>query len=585
MRGLAYFVYLLTVMPCPAAGSLPPGGVELVTTQAKITAGGGDGGSAGKVAVTGQSFSAAMRITVGAATPGKPWSAQLTTPLTAGTVKKGDRLLVCYMARSVGDGMGQAIAKLQLAKPAYAAVGMTAPAKIGREWEQVNQPFIADLDVLAGQGELTLFLGEQAQTVEIAEVRVLDYGPDFPLEKLPRQKISYPGREPNAPWRNAALTRIEQIRKADFAMQLVDAAGNPLANTTITVELDRHEFGFGSCVTRGMLTQDGRDGDRYREIVQRTFSKVVFENDLKPETFPHNAKGREELEKSLAWLLANGIAIRGHYLMQEAVDGWTRARLADPEKLKADLLASVSERITTIGDRVIEWDVINHPIAWQGAEMLTQKSPPLDTLGMDVFRAARRLTKLPLCINEDQLFRPGPQQDKTYELLEKFKRDGIRVDSLGNQAHFHSSFLPSPEDQLRVTDRFAAVVSKQVITEFDIVTNGDDSLAADYLRDSLIVSFSHPAYDGFLLWGFWEGRHWLPEAALWQKDWTLKSTGQVWEDWVGKRWHTREILTTDSNGVLRWRGFKGTYRFTAGGAQSTPFHPGSAESPAKVTQP
>ncbi len=585
MRTLAFSVIFLTVIPCPAAETLPPGGVELVTTQGKITAAGGNGGSAGKVEVTGQPFSAAMRITVVTATPGKPWSAQLTTPLTAGTVKKGDRLLVCYRARSVGDGSGEVIAKVQLPQPSYAAVGMTAPAKIGREWEQVNQPFIASLDVPEGQGELTLFLGERVQAVEIAEVRVLDYGPDFPLEKLPHQKITYPGREANAPWRNAALARIDQIRKADYAVQLVDAGGHPLANSTVTVELDRHEFGFGSCITRGMLTQETPDGDRYRAIAQRTFSKVVFENDLKPDSFPLDAKGRDELEKSLIWLKANGIAIRGHYLIQEAVDGWTRARLSNPEKLKTDLLESVRKRITTIGDRVIEWDVINHPIAWQGAELLGQKGPPLDTLGMDVFREARRLTKLPLCINEDQLFRPGPQQDKTYELLEKFKRDGIRVDGLGNQAHFHSSFLPSPEDQLRITDRFATVVPKQVITEFDIVTNGDEQLAADYLRDSLMVSFSHPAYDGFLLWGFWEGRHWLPEAALWQKDWTIKPTGQVWEDWVGKRWHTRETLTTDAHGILHWRGFKGTYRLATGAAKSTPFHPGTTASPAKIVQP
>lgn len=432
---------------------------------------------------------------------------------------------------------------------------------------------VAKLDAPEGMGELSIFFGEKVQTVEIANVRLLNYGPDFDIAKLPRQSETYEGREPDAAWRKAALERIEKIRKDDFTIRLLGKDGKPLSNTQVVVELNRHDFGFGSCVTRGMLTMEGPDGDRYRDIVQRTFSRVVFENDLKPDSFPHDAKGKEELEKSFIWLQKNGISIRGHYLIQEAVDGWTRERLADPAKAREELLASARERILAVGDRVTEWDVINHPIAWKGAEMLRQKGPPLDSVGMEVFREARTLTKLPMCINEDQIFRPGPQQDKTYELLEKLKRDGVRVDGLGNQAHFHSSFLPSPEELLRVTDRFTGVVPKQVITEFDVATNGDDLLAADYLRDNLIVCFSHPAYDGFLLWGFWEGRHWIPEAALWKTDWTPRPSALVWDEWIGKRWHTKATLTTDGDGKVSWRGFKGSYRVKRGTNETAPFHP------------
>ena len=584
MRFLACLLTTLMVPICHAAEPLPAGGIDLVTTQDNITAWAGNGGSVLKVPVTGEDFTQAMRITVATATPDQPWSAQLTTRFSAGSVKTGDKLLVVYMARRVDGGKGLAAAKVQLTQP-YAMVGTTGNAKFGPGWEQLNQAFVATIDAPEGRGELVIFLGEQAQTVEIAKVRVLNYGADFDLAKLPRQKATYDGREPDAAWREAAFARIEKLRKADLALQLVGADGKPLPNTTVAVELDRHEFGFGSCVTRGMLTKEGPDGDRYRDIARRTFSRVVFENDLKPDFFPRDEKGRAELEKSMAWLRANGISIRGHYLMQEAIDAWSRARLADPEKLKSDLLESVRERIGTVGGRVVEWDVINHPVAWQGAELLGQKGPPLDTLGAEVFREARRLTKLPLCINEDQIFRPGPQQDKTFELLGKLKRDGVRVDGLGNQSHFHSSFLPSPEDLLRVTDRFAAVVPKQVITEYDIVTNGDEQLAADYLRDSLIVCFSHPAYDGFLLWGFWEGSHWLPEAALWRKDWSARPIGLVWEDWVGKRWHTREILTSDANGKITWRGFKGTYRLSVGDTVTGPFHPGTPGTPVEVKVP
>ena len=585
MRIFTHLLVLAISPLCAAAELLPPGGIDLITTQTQLSGWAGQGGSISKVPVTGQDFPEATRVTVVTANPDKPWSAQLTTPFTVGSVKNGDKLLVVYRARCLAGGSGRATAKVQVSEPTRPMVGMTGTAKIGPEWGQVNQAFEAKADAPEGKGELVIFLGEQIQTVEIAEVRVLNYGPDIPLAKLPQPKETYLGREPTAPWRKAALDRIEQIRKAEMAVQLTAADGKPLPNTSVVVELDRHEFGFGSCVTRGMLTKDGPDGDRYRDIAQRTFSRVVFEKDLKPDSFPHDDKGRAELEKSLAWLKAHGISIRGHYLMQEAVDGWSRDRLADPAKLRTDLLASVRERIATAGDRVVEWDVINHPIAWQNAEMFGQKGPPLDTLAMDVFREARSLTKLPLCINEDQLFRPGPQQDKTFALLEKLKRDGVRVDGLGNQAHFHCSFLPSPEDLLRVTDRFTAVVPKQVVTEFDIVANDDDALAADYLRDSLIACFSHPAYDGFLLWGFWEGSHWLPEAALWKKDWSPKASALTWEEWIGNRWHTRQTVTSDANGIVKRRGFRGSYQLRVSAARTAPFHPGSAEKPVVVKAP
>ena len=561
----------------------PPGGIDLISPSARVSAGGGNGGSSSKIPVAGRSFKEATRVTVVNPTPGKGWSAWLTVPITQGHVRKNDRLLVSYMARCASGGKGHITAKAQWSHPDYTHIGASDAAEPGDAWEVVNQPFIASGDIPQGRGELTFFLGDRKQTIEIAAIRLLDYGPDFDLNKLPRRKVTYDGREPDARWRREALDRIGDIRMADHAIQVIGADGKPLANTAVTVVMHRHEFGFGTCVTRDMLTKEGSDGDRYRDIVKRTCSRVVFENDLKPDSFPHDGNGLARLEQAFDWLEANDITIRGHYLIQEAVDGWTRSRLGDPGKLRQTYMESIRERIDWAGNRVVEWDAVNHPVAWGGAEMLGTKGPPLDTLSMDVFHEARRLTKLPLCINEDQIFRPGAQQDKTYELLSKLKREGVRVDGLGNQAHFNSSFLPSPEELIRITDRFTAVVPKQVITEYDVATNGDDQLAADYLRDSLIACFSHPAYDGFLLWGFWEGRHWIPEAALWRKDWSIKEAGKVWEEWVGKRWRTREALVTDSNGNVSWRGFKGSYRLETASGNSAVFSTATARVPVPVS--
>ena len=583
MKSLIILPLILLLPLCQAADTPPPGGILILSADAKIIPMTGDFGTSRNVQVTGESFTKAVRVEVKQASAQKPWEVQLGIPLADAAVSTGDILLLSFMARSVQGDAGLASAKLQLPAPDYTMAGTTDPVKFGGTWERIYQTIPVNVDVPAGRGGLHFILGEKIQSIEIADISLRNYGRGFDITKLPRRKVTYEGRSPDAAWRAPANARIEKIRKTDYALQLVGADDQPIAHKTFTVDLARHEFGFGSCVTRQLLTADSPDGVKYREIAKRTFSKVVFENDLKPGLFPATPAGRTELDHSFAWLAENGIPVRGHYLIQEAVDSWTQSQLADPVKLKANMLHSVRERIAFAGDRVVEWDVINHPIAWQGAELLGTKEPPLDSLSMDVLHEAARLTKLPLWINEDQIFKPGAQQDGTYELLARLKKEGVTIAGLGNQGHFNSGFLPTPEELLRVTDRFAAVVPKQLISEYDITTSADDELAADYTRDIMTVCFSHPAYDAFILWGFWEGSHWIPSAALWKLDWSPTPAALMWENLIGKQWHTRETLTSDARGIIRWRGFKGTYQVTGSdGKPTAALRPGTPQAPGKV---
>lgn len=51
------------------------------------------------------------------------------------------------------------------------------------------------------------------------------------------------------------------------------------------------------------------------------------------------------------------------------------------------------------------------------------------------------------------------------------------------------------------------------MTELD-VTDADVTQRANGYEDALRVYFSHPAVDGVLMWGFWDGAHWQPDAVL-----------------------------------------------------------------------
>jgi len=79
----------------------------------------------------------------------------------------------------------------------------------------------------------------------------------------------------------------------------------------------------------------------------------------------------------------------------------------------------------------------------------------------------------------------------------------------------------------------------------------------------MTITFSHPHVNGIVMWGFWAGKHWKPEAALYRKDWSIKPAGKAWDDLVLNQWWTRETVRTDPAGHCTVRGFLGEYKITA----------------------
>jgi GH35 family endo-1,4-beta-xylanase len=562
------FLILSLFVSSALALDLPPEGTDVrgeAALQASASA------AVGKV----EALEIGKRITITKADPAKAFAAQFRASVASEIAKK-ERVLAIIKARVVGAAeSGDVLAKLQLKAAPYTAFGPTIGVGIHREWTEQPVVFVTEDAVPADKAAVVLLCGHKEQSIEVESIRVLKYPATMDVSLFPKAKLikrTYAGRDPDAPWRKAALERIEQHRKKDLSMIVKDAGGQPLAETEVKLSLRRHAFGFGSAVVAKRFSGESEDDRRYREIVEKLFSIVVFENDLKDGNWApdfkddRKAKRNAEIDSAFQWLSERHINVRGHYLMQVATP-FNLQGIKDNAEIRQRTLDSVKERMAFVKERVIEWDVINHPIAWGGADMLN-KRPGLEKLDREVFTLARSLTKLPFFINEDQVFRPGPQCDDTFTYIEKLNADGFTVAGLGNQAHFHESYLPSPEHLLAVTDQFAKIMPHQSITEFDVVTTEDEKLAADYTRDALIALFSHPAYTSFLLWGFWEGSHWKAEAASWSKDWSIRPRGEVLEEWISRKWHTEVRLKTDAKGKVSWRGFPGWYEVTAQGSKS-----------------
>jgi GH35 family endo-1,4-beta-xylanase len=151
-------------------------------------------------------------------------------------------------------------------------------------------------------------------------------------------------------------------------------------------------------------------------------------------------------------------------------------------------------------------------------------------------------------------------KDAFEKKLRTLQAEGAPIGGLGIQAHFDNQFT-GPVQILRELDRWAALGLDIQVTEFDLNTS-DEKIQAQYTRDFMTAVFSHPAVSALLMWGFWEGAHWKPQAALYRRDWSLRPNGEAWNNLVLKEWHTDLTATTDAGGQTVARGFLGEYRIT-----------------------
>lgn len=53
-----------------------------------------------------------------------------------------------------------------------------------------------------------------------------------------------------------------------------------------------------------------------------------------------------------------------------------------------------------------------------------------------------------------------------------------------------------------------------------VMTPEEEELKAKEMVDYYKICFAHPAVEGILMWGFWEGDNWIRPSSLYKRDWT-----------------------------------------------------------------
>ncbi len=524
-------------------------------------------GGAQIVTVVRQPFTKAARLT-SLEKPTNIWDLQAMADCT-GPLNKGDVLLVAFYMRCVEGQKETGEARTEFVWEQRGAPWTKfgeQEVSAGKEWKQVLIPFEMRADAPAAGTHVSFRMGYGKQIFEVADFQLLNFGSSVKIDDLPRTRAVYVGIEENAAWRKAANARIEKIRKGDVSVIVKDASGKVVPNANVTLRMTRHAFGFGSAVADHMIAAQTTDGDKYREWVTKYCSKVVIENDLK---WPNFESDPVAADRVVGWLNAHDVPVKGHNLVWPSYRNSPddlQAIGTDKVKLAKRVDDHITREVTAMKGRLVEWDVVNEPFDNHDiTDILGGGSSGGGKVLAHWFSLTRSLDAGPRLVLNDYPPLDGSLTDNVhlnnfYDNLSALKKANAPLQAIGFQCHFGGTMI-APESVLKGLDRFSRLGLPITVTEFDMNTR-DAPLQAAYMRDFMTAVFSHPSVDTFLMWGFWEGAHWLPDAALYNRDWTIRPQGQVFQDLVAKTWWTNAGGVTDDKGAWKSRGFYGDYTVT-----------------------
>jgi GH35 family endo-1,4-beta-xylanase len=406
-------------------------------------------------------------------------------------------------------------------------------------------------------------------------------------------------------WRDvidASRARIDDVRRRDVTIRLVDRAGRPLAGRAVRAVQTESDFlwGFGGWglmnqLRSGAMATDGPK--RHARYMAELFNSVnllhywvekVCTDAPVSEEF-QGFSDYENLQASVDWALANGLTPKGHPLfwpVDKAIPDWVHKY---DYKTKMKFL---EVRIRTITSRfkgkIKLYDAINEMI-WEPsfaktAERHWPHMTPVDEMIAyiePILRWAREedpdarylindygvhvghMEEIPVPTNDGRYINRDYQARRYQELLLALVNAGAPPDAVGIQGFFGG--WGNHDKDIATLDLLGTDTGLPVhITEFqsggkqaqDMIAAGvprDEVIEqiANYVENALITAFGHPSVEAFY---FWYDMEYL---------FNQKGRPTLWytrlHDLIHRQWRTDEALTTDAQGVVRFRGFCGDY--------------------------
>lgn len=444
----------------------------------------------------------------------------------------------------IANGSGPIVAIVQGGPPDYRQKE-SASYELTKEWKEYSMTFLADQKGY-GLNNVAFQLGHAQGDIYVDDVEVV------PVEGVN-----------DMTWYNAADARIDSLRKKDFSIKATP-------NADVKVELVRHDYPFGTA----LALYDSKDSVEkwYRKTANKYFWYGVPENQFKwPEYEPKKGKlKKREFKEYLDYVKDNGWGFRAHTLVWGHQGyGFDKhfSNQGSCKEIGQKIKARIDRDLKEYKGQIVEYDVWNE---------VFHEAFIFDKCGWGLLDSAhiwahKADPTAKLFINEYNVISAG-ETDRLYEIVKGMLARKVPVHGIGVQCHFNARPVVPGLVKERL-DKLASLGLPIKVTELDFGTweNGMDfSEEEQAKRYELFIrsAFSHPAVEGILLWGFWDGRHWIKNGGIIAMDGREKPAAKTIYKLWHETWTTKGTFKADANGDVKFRGFPGKYKVTINGKTS-----------------
>ena len=347
---------------------------------------------------------------------------------------------------------------------------------------------------------------------------------------------------------------------------------------TVIIEQVSHEFWFGCAIPNSLADGSMQETDKkqFEEKFLQNFNSAVTENAVKWATMERQ-KGQPNysvIDGILAWTEANQIPLRGHNLfwgIEKFIQPWVK-ELSD-EELELTIKNRAENVAARYKGRFVEYDLNNEMVHGNYYE---------DRLGADITKRMAEWSQngdpeIKLWLNDYDIL-TGKKLPEYMAQIRLLLGQGVPIAGIGVQGHLHAETFD--REQLKnALDSIAQFNLPIRVTEFNMpgqrskyyddrnlkLTDEEEVQKANELVDYYKICFAHPAVEGILMWGFWEGANWIPVSSLYKRDWSPTPSAEAYRKLIFNEWWTKEEGKVNRKGELSVPAFFGKYKVTVDG--------------------
>ncbi len=392
---------------------------------------------------------------------------------------------------------------------------------------------------------------------------------------------------------------IENNRKGDFELILIDKDGNPLKDgQVINAVMTDLDFNFGANIFMlGEYETNERNKeyeDKFCAIMNTATVPLYWEGTEPKKDYLRYDKGtprdvyrRPPADEVVEFCKNHNLRMKGHPLFwTEFVPDWLPN---DYRKLKKYIVKRFEEIASRYSKSIECFDVVNEPSRLFDVYMRDRKTRLNGAMLVEddycvwLFRLARNLFPANKLILNDTVWASFNEFRGKYSgfylNLKDLINRGVEIDEIGLQCHMGTQDPENAYNAERlycVLDTYATLGKTINISEISIPSEFEDgkdeelqALAAEQLYK---VCFSHPAVTGLTWWNLPDdgvmstkrvaGDENIPSIGLIDPDYSEKKAYKVLKNLIKNEWTTNE-KTVISDGTAKFRGFYGKYKITA----------------------